>query len=115
MAGWRLPPTHSKVVHAVTAALYNRFNTPLTSIKQELLKLCTNQAFAYYHKITTLHAKLCHHSGAGEECIAFSETTSYSVITALGLEWILAKIKEWSLIMICPKQKMPKITDLRCD
>ena len=38
MAGWPLPPTHSKVVHAVAAALYNRFNTPLTSIKQEHLE-----------------------------------------------------------------------------
>ena len=35
MAGWPLPPTHSKAVHAVAAALYNRFNTPLTSIKQK--------------------------------------------------------------------------------
>ena len=102
MAGWPLPPTHSNTVHAVTAALYNRFNTPLTSIKQEHLETLHNQAFAYYHKTTTLHAKLWHHSGAGEECIAFSETTSYSVITALGLEWIFAKTKEWSLIMICP-------------
>ena len=38
MAGWPLPPTHSKAVHAVAAALYKRFNTPLTSIKQEHLE-----------------------------------------------------------------------------
>ena len=37
-------------------------------------------------------------------CNAFSETTDAFTLgsTALGLEWIFAKTKKWSSIMICP-------------
>ena len=53
MAGWPLPPTHSKVVHAVAAALYNRFNTPLTSIKQEHLETLHKSSITIKQQLCT--------------------------------------------------------------
>ena len=51
-----------------------------------------------------------------EDCNAFSDTTDAFTLgsTALGLEWIFAKTKKWSSIMICPSQKIPKNIDSRC-
>ena len=68
-------------------------NTPWISV----FRHCLLQT---YHDWTPFNIWL----NAGEDCNAFSETTDAFTLgsTALGLEWIFAKTKKWSSIMICP-------------
>ena len=74
------------------------FITDLTLSKRRLnegiYKTLHNQAFAYYHKRSSICMPNYDITVALEGCIAFFETTACSASTALSLEWIFANTKK---------------------